>query len=162
MTFQDIVDILITSARSDWMPINCSYGKSSYHDIFSFWEKYDEQLNVLKCDQHTGYAVYEKDISLSIAFGLTITEDWTDSWTQVFPDKKASFNLVDVFYNGALVYRSNYVSVDGGRCSLPLPISSENLQVHQLQFNLVRLINELEGQDNFEDYFSRAGFSRTK
>lgn len=41
--------------------------------------------------------------------------------TNVFPDKTATSNFVDFFYSGVLFYRDIYVSVDGGRCSLPLP-----------------------------------------
>ncbi|MCF7810735.1 hypothetical protein K9N50_07070 [bacterium] len=162
MNYDELINILSTSSRSDWNPLDCANGGSCYHEQFSFWEKYDGQKNVLKCDHHTGYAVYEEDISLTIAFGVVVTDDWHESWSDVFPNKKASFNLVDVFYNGALVYRSNYICVDGGRCNLPLPLSSNDLRVNQLQNNLSKLIDELSGCNDFETYFKRAGFSLVK
>jgi hypothetical protein len=160
MNYNDLINILSKSSRPDWNPLDCANGLPCYHESFSFWEKYDGQKKVLKCDHHTGYAVYVKDIAVTIAFGITITDNWQADWTERFPDKEASFDLVDVFYNGALVYRGNYVCVDGGKCNLPLPLSSKNLHVPQLQFNLIKLLNELEGSDNFDDYFERAGLSK--
>ena len=75
-----------------------------------------------------------------------------------------------MFYNNALVFRDLYVTVDGGRVSLPLPkrkldeSSSEGkivaLEVPEGYHDFIRLVESLEGSaDRFEEYFVRAGMT---
>ena len=83
---------------------------------------------------------------------------------------RTSSSYVDVFYNNALVFRDLYVTVDGGRVSLPLPkrkldeSSSEGkivaLEVPEGYHDFIRLVESLEGSaDRFEEYFVRAGMT---
>ena len=67
----------------------------------------------------------------------------------------------DVFYNGALVYRTFYILVDGAQCKLPLPDSREMPGgVSESYGRFVHLLNRVDGNNEFESYFERAGLAR--
>lgn len=68
-------------------------------------------------DAHGNVAIYMPDISITMAFGLTAVEDFKEDWAKRFPNSSASSSIVDLFYNGSLVYRDIFVNVDGGRAN---------------------------------------------
>jgi hypothetical protein len=76
----------------------------------------------------------------------------TRTWT-------ASSHYVDVFYNGALVLRKQYVSVDGGRAMVPLSISRDQLVVPAGYYMFITLLDHLtlSVPSRPSDYFERAG-----
>ena len=65
--------------------------------------------------------MYRPDVSLGLAWGLTSQDEFSEPWTEVFADAKASSQFVDVLWSGMLIDRFVQVVVDGGRSSLPLP-----------------------------------------
>jgi hypothetical protein len=71
----------------------------------------------VEVDSHYYLAVYKPDISLRLAWGLTLDNDLTTEW--VFPDRSMYRYAVDAFWQGALVTRWTMLGVDGGRCYLP-------------------------------------------
>lgn len=52
----------------------------------------------------------------------TAQDDFTEPWTQVFPDKKGSGSFdVDLLYNGQILKRLQFIYCDGGRIRVPMP-----------------------------------------
>lgn len=155
------------SKKTEWLYTVCwGYGSSGcFHDDF-YNESIDDQI-VTNVDKHGNYASYAKDISISLAWGLGTENKLVDEpWTQVFNDKNAHMYFLDFFYNGALVYRETVVSVDGGRCVLPLPkqIPDKNDQSKIIEYrtsttlnNILRLINSLYSRYEYDEYIQRSG-----
>jgi hypothetical protein len=166
MELEELLETIVTSDREDWHSIPCWGADSgpSYRDLFTFYEMWDGERGVLKAESHAYAAVYKPDVSITLAFGLRHVENFQEEWANQFPDPHASSSYVDVFYNNALVYRNLYVTVDGGRASLPLvtrKFEQEKvvaLEVPRSYHDFIRLISGLKGSsDMFEDYFARAG-----
>lgn len=155
------------STKSEWLYTVCwGYGSSGcFHDDL-FNETVDEQI-VTNVDKHGNYAAYARDLSISLAWGLgTENKALKESWTQVFDDKNAHLYFLDFFYNGALVHRETVVSVDGGRCVLPLPkqVVDERdptkvveLQTSAVLDSILRLVNSLFTRYDYDEYMSRSG-----
>ena len=170
MTLSELMDKIIVSDREDWHIITCWGGNSgpSYHDEFTFYETWArEHHGVLEARSHGNVAVYMPDVSITLAFGLYALKDFKEEWANKFADPHASSSWVDVFYNNALVFRDLYVTVDGGRSSLPLPTRRFDdakekviaLEVPQRQHDFIRLVRSLEGSvQEFDRYFNNAGF----
>jgi hypothetical protein len=80
-------------------------------------------------------------------------------WANQFPDPHATSSYVDFFYNGALIHRELYVTVDGGRVSLPLPERRGERLVTPIGYaRLCRLLVSFETNANeFDRYIARAG-----
>ena len=108
-------------------------------------------------NSHHTVMVYKPDIAIGIAFGMTWKEDFKEVWANKFPDSRADGRFVDVFYNGMLVHRDFYVTVDGARAKLPLPKTREDLVVNEQYYRLIGLLNSLSGVSDYESYFRRAG-----
>jgi hypothetical protein len=157
MTLDELYRTVTGSARDDWNVMICGGGAGpSYRDRFSqveiggrIWLEYDSYGMV---------AVYRPDLSISLAWGFavgTVTEPWLH-----FADPEGRRCLVDLFYMGTLVDRRSYISVDGGRASLPTPEDREGvLTVPSRHSALVRLIDSLENRESrYDEYFQRAGF----
>jgi hypothetical protein len=72
----------------------------------------------LEADSHNHLAVYQPDVDLRLAWGLTTDTDLIyDGW--VFSDQSIERVLVDGFWRGALVARRTVLAVDGYRSYLP-------------------------------------------
>ncbi len=169
MTLQEVMDTVIRSSRDDWHKITCWGARSgpSYRERFTFWRTWEGQLGVLEAEGQSNVAVYMPNASITLAFGLDDLEDFREEWANKFPDPKASSSYVDVFYNGALVFRDVYVTVDGGRVHLPLPTPKLDeakkkviaLEVPKRRHDFIRLVESLEGSvAEFDRYFQDAGF----
>ena len=131
MTLRELLHTIISSSRSDWNTIVCwgTHSGPSYRDQFEFYQIYEGQHNVLHSDSHGMVASYKPDLSITMAWGLTANRNFDETWATNFPDPNASSHHVDVFFNNALVYRDLFVSVDGGRAKLPLPLRRNELVV---------------------------------
>ncbi len=158
MTLNELFTAILSSSVDDWHFIACGGPGAgpSYRGRFSFDVREGARLSVEEASHHA-VAVYRSDLSITMAWGLDCVKDFHEKWATAFPDSRASSHHVDVFYNGALVCRSLYVLVDGGRTKLPKPsLSPEILDVPVDYVRFVHLLNRLEGQID-EDYFQRAG-----
>ena len=169
MTLQEILNIITASEPDQWNSIACwgaSSGPSYRYQIVDF-EVYEGQKNVLRTKDHSIVAAFTPDVSITMAWGLGCNEDFKEVWANKFPDPRASSHYVDIFYNGAMVFRDLYVSVDGGRAKLPLPerkIDDDgkvlSLEVPVGEHKLIRLVDSLGGYiSQFDSYFKRAEFS---
>jgi len=161
MNLTELMSVVCNSTPSDWNHISC-WGASSgpsYRDQFVFYETYKGDSNVLVGSSHSNVAAYIPDPSITLAFGLCQLDDFEEPWVQNFPDKHASASFVDVYYYGALVFRTEYVTVDGGRTKLPLPKSRTDLRVPGAQAQFIQLLDNLTSSSRFAEDFRRAGMS---
>lgn len=166
MKFSDYVSEVLQSEKEDWNVIPCwgSGTGPSYRDKFEISTRIGParswELEVLS---HSHTAALKDNLAITIAWGLSANEDFQEPWANGFADPHATSSHVDFFYHGALVYRELYVTVDGGRVSLPLPEQrSGQLVVAENYAKVVALLNSLEGPyaDEFERYMTEAGIVR--
>lgn len=165
MTLDEILKIITNSDPNDWSEIGCwGYGSGpSYKDHFTFYEVYNGEPNVLKADSHSTVNVYKKDLSITMANGLVSNDDFREDWANQFPDPKAYTQIVDVFFNNALVFRETYLIVDGGRCKLPIPSYGleQQLVVAKGYYDFIKFLELLSSRStstkNFDYYFGQTG-----
>ncbi|MBE7661232.1 hypothetical protein [Tenacibaculum finnmarkense] len=165
MTLNEILKIIAESNSDDWNEIGCwGYGSGpSYKDLFTFNEVYDGSPNILTADSHSTVSVYKKDLSITMAYGLKSNEDFKAEWANQFPDPNAHSDIIDIFYNNALVFRETYLVVDGGRCKLPIPSYTEDgeLYVAKGYYEFVKFLEILSSgassSKNFDSYFGQTG-----
>lgn len=165
VTFSDYFASILRSGRDDWNVIGCSGAGPSYRDKLIEWSSRDLG-KWLEVRSHPMVATLKSDLDISLAFGLDCNKDFVEAWANGFPDPKASSHFVDFFFRGSLVHRDVYVTVDGGRGNLPLPIVEYNddyskiisLTVTQDADSFYRLFNQLENTSyEYDDYRKRAG-----
>ena len=161
MNLAELMSIVCSSPPSDWNHISCwgASGGPSYRDHFVFYDTYKGNSNVRVGSSHSNVAAYIPDPSITLAFGLTRLDDFREPWVKNFPDEHATASFVDVYYYGALVFRTEYVTVDGGRTKLPLPKSRSDLRVPRAQVQFIQLLDNLTSSSRFTEDFRRAGMS---
>jgi hypothetical protein len=86
-------------------------------------------------------------------------DEFKEAWTEKFPDRHASSSYADVFYNGALVYRTQYVTVDGGRTNLPLPPRRDEASVPKAYARFIAMLDSFGKVSSFDNDFRRAGMN---
>ena len=162
MTLDELINLVTSSNPQDWYTTVCWGADSgpSYRDHFNFFQVYEGQSNVLVAKAHPLVACYKPDLSVTLAWGLDENPHFEEPWANGFPDPKAASHYIDIFYNNALVFRTLYVSVDGGRAYLPLPEGPDELVVPRPYNALIRLIDHIGGTriSEYDTYFRRAGF----
>jgi hypothetical protein len=169
MTFDDVLNVLTTSSPADWHRVPEVDELDSFLWGLDVWtDASDEQIGI-SVRGHYIRASYKPDVSLGLAWGLHPEPvDFSEGWTDVFPDRRASRLYADVFWNGMLLHRYFLVSVDGGRAKIPLPdrpfMDSETVVGYSLtqeEFAVGRLIAGIEaipgGVELYEDYVAKAG-----
>ena len=167
MNIWDYMNTIARSDKSEWLYTVCwGYGSCGcFHDDLSNETVEDQTVTIV--DKHSSYAAFAKDLSISLAWGLGLkNKELNESWTQVFPDKSARMYFLDFFYNKALIYRETVVSVDGGRCILPLPkqvfdkadeTKVIEYRINSIINNILRLVNSLQTTYDYDSYISRSG-----
>jgi hypothetical protein len=161
MTLIELMSVVCSSQPEEWNHIVC-WGASSgpaYHDHLQFYEAFDGSKHVLHVSSHTNVIAYIPDVSVTVAYGLKWMDDFREPWVTQFPDPKATSSFADVFYNGALVFRTEYVTVDGGRTMLPLPRSRTSLAIPESQAQFVHLLDRFGKRSSFDLDFVRAGMT---
>ena len=158
MTLQNLISIVISSHPNDWNRINCDAGGPCYCDRFHSAETESGQ-SYLTVTSHSDIAIFMPHLSISLAFGYEWRQDFKEHWANKFLEPFASGCFLDLLYSGVLVFRTHYVSVDGGRAYLPLPRSSDQLIVPANYAQLICLLDHLRGISDFERYFKQAGFT---
>jgi len=120
MTYDEIWRILVESDATDWYQVPEAQSAGAFLWSITTWHSGDDLVNI-ELESHHSRAVYRPDVSLGLAWGLRHQKDFTESWTDVFPDTNASSQYVDVLWNGMLIDRLVFVVVDGGRSTIPMP-----------------------------------------
>ena len=166
MTFDDIGRILEESGPGDWHMVPATAEWDSFIWTLTITTYSVDQRKEVELVGHHSRAVYRPDVGLGLAWGLKSQDSFSEPWTDVFPDKKASGQYVDVLWNGMLVDRFEHVVVDGGRSSLPLPdreIVNGTLVGYCLKnrpHRVARLLAGIKGKTavkTFDEYVQRSG-----
>ena len=111
--YDEITQMVTGSSPDDWEVLGEG---PNYLDKFA--QVTSEGQHYLELDWHTYLAVYKPDVSLRLAWGMTVDDRLTfEDWH--FPDRSGYRVLVDAFWQGALVARWTVLLVDGGRSYLP-------------------------------------------
>ncbi len=163
MTLDEYKILILSASPDQWNKMGCWGAGSgpSFRDSFSVWTKGSGEFHNIEINSHSEVYSLKTDLLVSIACGITHNDDFIEDWANSFPDKKASSSFIDFFYCNQLVYRDIYVSVDGGRCRIPLPDVKLNSSTYQLEkftvplekYQFFKLLNG-SGSD-YESYFQR-------
>lgn len=167
MNLVEYMKKVLSTTEQDWT-VNVCWGAGSgpsFYDRFTVWNTGKGDFQNIEIDSHSTIASLKTDLSISMAWGMTHNDDFYEDWSSKFPDPKASSSYIDFFYNGVLVYRDIYVSIDGGRCYIPLPDMQFNGSTHKLEkftvpiekFNFFRLINSVTSSYDYDRYFTMTG-----
>jgi hypothetical protein len=166
MTFDEIARILERSIPDDWYMVPSVSGWDSFVWTMTIVTRYPDKDQEVELEGHHSRAVYRPDVGLGLAWGLTSQDEFSEPWTEVFPDKQASVEYIDVLWNGMLVDRFPQVVVDGGRSSLPLPDrqlvdgTPVGYCLRKRDHRLGRLVAGIEGRTRlktFDEYVRRSG-----
>jgi hypothetical protein len=166
MTLSEYKAKVLQTVSQDWT-VNSCWGAGagpSYLERYS-WTAGTLDHDELHVESHSEVASLKTDLSISIAWGFPCVEDFKEKWANQFPDQSASSRFVDFFYNGVMIFRDLYVSVDGGRCALPLPnldvdpksVEIKRLWVPEAKWRFFRLLDSLRGVSEYDRYFKGAG-----
>jgi hypothetical protein len=147
MRYDDILEVIAQSDPHDWNRIADGplflYG---FPDADGYWT------------HHGAVAVYKPDVSIGLAWGLPVNDDFKEEWANRFDDSHASSHWVDVFFNRQLIHRDLRVLVDGARVGLPAPErDGKRLVISSWQHGFFGLIQGLAGGPEFDGYLRRAG-----
>jgi hypothetical protein len=105
--------------------------------------------------EHPSYAyALRTDLSVSMLAGIVCAQTFAEPWASAFGDAHTEY--LTLLYNGAPVFRTLYVSVDAEHCWLPLPKAGTNA-VARTYSDVIRLLNSLTRDVNYDDYAKRAG-----
>lgn len=171
MDLQQYERRIMDTTKNDWTIITCwGFGSGpSYLERASVWTTGKGEFSNIEIESHGMRASLKSDLSIGIAWGFQSNPEFKEPWANQFPDPSASSHFVDFFYGSVLVYRDVYVSVDGGRCMLPLPDREFDPQTHEVRRYTVpkdkhrffRLLDGFERLSDFDRYFNQAGFQLT-
>ena len=160
--------IITNTQENDWTKIICWGAGSgpSYLNSFSVCSRGIGELDNIEIDTHTDYMSYKHNLLISVAWGLIHNDDFNEDWAKKFPNRHAKSGFVDFFYSDILVFRDIYVSVDGGRCTLPLPKikftqdthNVEKLVVSRKRYEFFKFLNSYASNDSYYSYVKQAGF----
>lgn len=166
MKLDDFLKNIINSKVEDWTVISCWGGSGpSFLNQFRVGITGSGEFQSLEIESHSMIASYKNNLSIMIAWGLKHNDNFIEEWANDFSDQRAASDFVDFFYNGVLVLREIIVSVDGGRCYLPLPkleIDGKSKKVTRLYVSkhkskFVDMLNKLSSTYDYENYLSRSG-----
>ena len=171
MTLNELLDTFIGSSRDDWNRIACwGHGSGpSYRNQFTFWEVFNGNENVITHREHSDVASYKADLSITIAWGIDVgsADDRVDRpWARNNPDDNPGVShYLDFFYNDALVFRTSYCVVDGGRCPIPFPNydNNGNVFVSRRYHDLIKTFADIAFglTDTYDVYFDRTEIELT-
>ena len=166
MPFDDIGRILEESGPDDWHMVPARAEWDSFIWTLTITTYSADHRQEFELVGHHSRAVYRPDVGLGLAWGLESQDSFSEPRTDVFPDKKASGQYVEVLWNGMLVDRFEQVVVHGGRSSLPLPdreIVNGTLVGYWLKkrpHRVARLVAGIKGNmalKTFDEYVQRSG-----
>lgn len=173
MTLHELLDTIVASQVFEWSRIAAeggrepTYKESLIVEDVGMGKNSRQRLEILG---PSGVAVFIPNVSITIAWGLTWTEDFEEEWTKRlnFHNRTSSGHFVDVFFNGGMVLRERYVAVDDRRAFLPLPRikTDENnpqqilaYEVAERQSKFFELLDAVGCYGDYRSYFDRARFT---
>lgn len=83
-------------------------------------------------------------------------ERFEEEWATKHSDPSARRYYYDLYYGASFVERFYFVSVDGGRATIPLPQSATELVINRWQYTIAQVIDTTNTLDS---YLGRCGIS---
>jgi hypothetical protein len=129
---------------------------------FVTWEKKNRDGLLSLDERHSEIAVHRLNNSIALSWGLEIGS-LNEPWARKYPDRNdASIHLLDIFYSGELILRTQYAAVDCARAYIPLPKANQT-RVTAQNFKLIKLLNYVQSPQTahayFDMHFKTSGFS---
>jgi hypothetical protein len=110
----------------------------------------------------TGQFFLKRDTDLRIVLDRTNDNleysSFDEPWVRKFPDPHGYRQEVNIYYRSTLIMKMLLVNVDGGRYTLPLPKSADNLIITPFQYHVGKIINFPPGGYDYDDGLRIAGF----
>jgi hypothetical protein len=149
MNFPTFIDTIARSGPGDWnVQTGPLFLAPVYHpDVPS------------KPTAHLFNMAYWPNLSITMAYGMTCSEDIQHPWAATFPNPKTESHYLDFFYNSALVFRDVVLAVDGGQGILPLPNPGPTspYEVPKRRRDVARLVHQITNpMRDFDEYFAWA------
>lgn len=167
MNLADYKNALLDSLdSSQWTNISCwgAGAGPSYRDSISVWTKGGGEFDNIEVKSHSNILSLKSNLGIQVAYGMENNEDFKEVWANSFSNPSASSCFIDFFFNNQLIFRDIGVSVDGGRCMLPLPrLKYDNnylitaVYVEKEKCDFFRLLNTHIPRD-YDHYIKRANF----
>jgi hypothetical protein len=153
MRHDDYMNAIATSTPDDWTRVEAQL--PLLHDIAIT----DTAAGRVEVQRVSSVNAYKPNLAIAVGVGARCVEDFQEPWATGFPDTHAHSFWVLFFFNGMPIDNDIYVSVDGGRCVLPIPRSGTN-QVSAREHAIARILNSTSGATyDYDDYFRRAGLT---
>jgi hypothetical protein len=136
MTYQEFIEIVFRSSARDW-----------------------KDAGVMPGTNHRTL-VHRGNIEVRLEVGRPCTDAFAEPhWAAKFKKNTAQSIYVDMYLGGAFVRSDILVSVDGGRCALPMP-SVPEMTVSVNGAKLARLVHDGFGNENdFDEIMAIAGIT---
>lgn len=174
MRLDEILQFIPDTDASHWHVIT---DYPIFHHSFEFSSSGSGQASITGVESHTRRAVLRSDIDVALEWGMRRMRDEKEFYPWNEPQRFADPNVhtfwVDLFYRDAVVEREMLVSVDGSRATLPVahsrridgksfgePATSGSYEHYttRAEYDLARLIDDLDGGRDFDGYFARSKF----
>ena len=177
MKLDELRSTIAQSSPDDWNGIHC-WGAGSGPAFLADWDKGTRGNDTwqLYLRQHSHVAAFKEDLSLTLAWGMGAyfdnNRDMTPDWLNNFPlVDGVNYYLLDTFWNGTLVDRGYYASVDAeAYVPLPSPVygpdgedgtpTLRRLEVTRYDVAVTRIVNVLANHraDDFDRVLNQTGF----
>jgi len=104
--------------------------------------------------------VYNSDINLRIVLEDESSErPLIEPWTEKFLDKRATTQLVYIYYGCTPLHKMVCVWVDGYRYLIPMPRSRDDLTIGSLEYKIGTILSYHSPYNDFDQALARAGIN---
>jgi hypothetical protein len=111
MKLEEMLSMIENSDAGDWNSID----RPTFAQDIQQVSGGGNPVRWVEIDEHHSLMVLRTDLSISIALGLSHSDDFSEDWACGFADKRATSSWVDFRYNDVPVLRELRVLVDGAR-----------------------------------------------
>lgn len=111
-------------------------------------------------DDRTGVYVHKRDLNLHLKLDRTSEDDrdFEEPWVKVFPNPRATVQVVHIVYAGTCLSNVYCAWVDGARYLIPYPKSRADLFITPFKYHIGRILNHHWPGYGFDFALKRAGF----
>ncbi|MGI9440689.1 MAG: hypothetical protein ACR2OT_06890 [Parvibaculales bacterium] len=133
----------------------------NFDDILSTIEQSDPKNDWVGVifESSLDYYVYKDDVNLRIEE----LKDYPDSenesserelfsepWLDNLPNNRTYRRYYKIYFNSSILIEIMLLSVDGGRATIPLPVSRDNLRIRSsLDLAVAKIVGNLEALDKY-------------
>lgn len=160
MNLIEILEDFINSSEKDWNKIGVWGHRTgpAYHDDYRFSGPLNSRiLNEAELNIYSFHtvAVLIKNPSITIGWGMKLNEEeYHEGDWGIFYDHPWTEEIVDIFYNNALVIRQPYAIIDAGRYYLPIPRHGQGeLYCPKSEFDFVQALNRIGSKEGLQNHY---------